>query len=174
MVKRIINNKKFGFTLAEVLISMLIMSVFFVAFSKVITQKQPTEFQKSPHGYYECYLISSGGAVKQHGSDSLGKNYTSIGKCVFDPPQNVRIYNIHYVSYNSYYHFSQSMFNEPLNMSSPDEFITMFDPGYLEQLQGDIRVFYRYLENSYRSSDLYQYLNLHSQQGPASGLFIAW
>ena len=55
-------NKK-CFSIAEALVSMLIISIFFIATSKVMTKKQRPDISESPHGFYECYVVN--GNLKQ-------------------------------------------------------------------------------------------------------------
>lgn len=92
-------NFKNGFTLAEVLISMLLMSLFFMATTKVITQKPKAELQENPHGYFECYY--SGGALFQHrsinNSNTPAENRTNAGNCEFVPPSGAAFINIYYI-----------------------------------------------------------------------------
>jgi len=56
---------KFGFSLAEALVSMLVISLFFLATAKVITIKEKDK-PKMLSGFYECYC--SNNTCKQHGS----------------------------------------------------------------------------------------------------------
>ena len=47
---------KKGFSLAEALVVMAIISIFFAAASKIITTRPKPPKQVNQHGYYECYL----------------------------------------------------------------------------------------------------------------------
>ena len=53
MVKKIFKK---GFTLAEALVVLLVLSVFFGATAKVMTKKRPSEVATYQHGYYECWF----------------------------------------------------------------------------------------------------------------------
>ena len=53
MVKKIFKK---GFTLAESLVVLLVLSVFFGATAKVMTKKRPSEVATYQHGYYECWF----------------------------------------------------------------------------------------------------------------------
>ena len=93
---------KFAFSLAEVLIGMLIMSLFFMATTKVISVKQKPLVQEYPHGYYECY---NSGGYKEHRVDS-GRNTITAGTtgvrgCTFVPPKGIPVFNVYLVS-NTY------------------------------------------------------------------------
>ena len=50
MVKR-------GFSLAEALVVMAIISIFFAAATKIITTRPKPKIQVNPHGYFECYKL---------------------------------------------------------------------------------------------------------------------
>ena len=92
-VKRI----KPGFTFAEVLISMLLMSIFFVATAKVMTVRQKTEVHENPHGYYECY---QSGSLMQHRVDGTNTTIpinTPSNQCEFVPMRGLPFYNIYIV-----------------------------------------------------------------------------
>ncbi len=89
-----VNNKikkqnKSGFSLAEALVSMLILSVFFIATAKVITTKQPAGKIAITHGFYECYRDSSG-ELKQTSSDDLViKRNEGVEQCAFYPSKHL-------------------------------------------------------------------------------------
>lgn len=73
---------KRGFSLADALVSMLILSMFFMATSKIITIKQKDEANVKTTGYYECYK-KDGKMYEKYYNGSLKEN---VGSCVFNPP----------------------------------------------------------------------------------------
>ena len=72
---------KRGFSLAEALVSMLILSMFFVATSKIITIKQKDVGRTRSTGYYECY--KKDGKLYQKYSNSASQE---VAACTFNPP----------------------------------------------------------------------------------------
>ncbi len=88
------NNHKKGFSLAEILVSMLILSLFFLAGAKVFTRKEKTEVMKKVHGFYECYW--NGNQLYQAMS-KFGSRPTPIpvnGSCVFATTKNNSLFDI--------------------------------------------------------------------------------
>jgi len=79
-LNKIIHIKR-GFSLAEALVSMLILSMFFMATSKIITIKQKDEARVKTTGYYECYE-KDGKMYEKYYNTTLNE----VGKCVFNPP----------------------------------------------------------------------------------------
>ena len=70
---------KKGFSLAEALVVMAVVSIFFAAVTKVITTRPKKPKQANLHGYYECYVATKPKAVT---------------KCKFQPPGNISFFNI--------------------------------------------------------------------------------
>ena len=91
-------DTKAAFSLAEVLVAMLVMSVFFLATTKVISVKQKDELQSYPHGYYEC--IGSGSSYKVHRVEGGAQTIPSANAstCEFTPARNIPVYNIYILS----------------------------------------------------------------------------
>lgn len=92
---------KNGFSLAEALIVMAVISIFFALATKVIAVKPKSKLQKNPHGYFECYID---GTLKQR---TVTEGVASVvadreGTCNFMPPTGVSFFNIH-TSGNVYY-----------------------------------------------------------------------
>ena len=73
---------KRGFSLAEALVSMLILSMFFMATSKIITIKQKDEANVKTTGYYECYKTSDDKLHQKYSNSSLSE----VATCEFIPP----------------------------------------------------------------------------------------
>lgn len=176
-------NQKSGFSLFEVLLSMLILSLFFIASSKVITKKQEVEIQKNPHGYYECYI--SGGNLYENRANS-GASGTPVKKdvCVFFPPKGVNFMNVHYYDGNKSYSSQQVLLNEPIKLREPskinqDHVFFEDEEAYVNanseqanliQMRND--EFKSYLELAHPNS---QILRIWQTQGtPPESVFIAW
>ena len=88
------NNFKSGFSFAEALISMLVISVFFLATSKVMTQRQPDDVIWHSHGFCACYY-SGGLKLECSLNDSKPKEKTiTTGACKINLPRNATMYNI--------------------------------------------------------------------------------
>ena len=88
------NNHKKGFSFAEILVSMLILSLFFLAGAKVFTRKEKPEVMKKVHGFYECYW--NGGDLYQAMS-KFGSRPTPVkvnGSCVFATTKNNSLFDI--------------------------------------------------------------------------------
>ena len=165
-------NKKSGFSLFEALVSMLILSLFFIASSRVITQKHETEIQQNPRGYYECYIIN--GQQWQHRSN--GKNSTApvqTNNCVFEPPAGVDFVNFHYFTGSQYYNGQQIIMNEILNLGGPSGVSDVFTL-YESPLQGEaaIGAFKTYLKLSHPTSSIYTHIK--NGNWPTQATVIAW
>lgn len=89
-----------AFSLAEVLIAMLVMSLFFLATTKVISVKQKDDPNETPHGYYECL---GDGNYSIHrvdgGAETIPEGSTST-ICEFKPVKNIPFYNIYAIRIN--------------------------------------------------------------------------
>ena len=100
-------DTKAAFSLAEVLVAMLVMSVFFLATTKVISVKQKDELQSYPHGYYEC--IGSGSSYKVHRVEGGAQTIPSANAstCEFTPARNIPVYNIYILTSEGLYKQSE-------------------------------------------------------------------
>ena len=87
---------KQGFSLVEVLVSMLILSIFFVAAAKIITTKPKEEKIVTPHGYFECYW--DGGTLYNHATSGAGVTIPNkavpSGKCSYSPTSGAALMNV--------------------------------------------------------------------------------
>ena len=179
------NNKKYnfksGFSLFEALVSMLILSLFFLASSRVITQKQTVEFQRNPHGYYECYIVN--GAQWEHMSISnIFSPSVRTNECLFTPPTGVNFFNVHYLAPNGmYYNAQQSIVNMQMPIGSPDfaqQFVGDRDHqrlfGFHELIEREDRFieFKTYLRITHPACDIASYINQNITPLPA--LLITW
>ena len=176
MVNRISDKK--GFSFAEVLISMLILSVFFIATSKVMTHRQPRETQENPHGFYECYAV--GTDLKQRrGAESSVTPEQSVTSCTFTPPQGLAyatIYAIAIINDNvRIYKSVEPQFNNAIDpIGSVNELANFYeliqDAEETDLTMNDMKTF---LEMSYPRSGLYSKITtVENYRGPA--LFIGW
>ncbi len=172
------NNKKFGFSLFEALVSMLIMSLFFIASSRVITQKRPIEIQKNPYGYYECYTIN--GVTKQHRSVAESETPASVtDKCTFEPPAGANFVAVHFFRHSTYgtayYNTMQIIFNEPVTFPSPGavEGSGVFQG--LEPMTNDdaVQTFKYYLKISHPSCYVNKYITEENKL-PEEALIMSW
>lgn len=88
-------NKKFAFTIAEALISMLILSIFIGVSMKVFTKKHTRPVYNATHGYYMCYRAIDGRVYKKIGSAPA--EVQASGKCDFQPVKTATYYVIYAV-----------------------------------------------------------------------------
>ena len=191
MVKQY-KNQKAGFSLFEALVSMLIMSLFFLATSKILTQKQVTEVRKNTHGYYECYVVN--GAMFEHSASSSGSSQTEmVNQCTPKLSSDINFYNIHYFNsdgtqYNNktVYHAveQQSISNNITVINRPRdilEYITalniddednhqVINPPDIEQVEKT--EFKTYINMAYSGSDIKKFSNPFPPGFEA--LLIAW
>lgn len=82
MIKKTIN----AFSIAEVLVTMLVVALVVVMSTPVITRKKVNANARVEGGYWECKLNSSGRHVSSDG--------TGADNCVFTPPEGAREYSI--------------------------------------------------------------------------------
>ncbi len=165
-------EKKSGFSLFEALVSMLILSLFFIASSKVITQKQPVEVQKNPHGYYECYYY--GGSLWQHRANGNASTPAArTNNCAFQPPSGVTFINVHYYNNTEYYNSQQVIMNMPVQIGQPSN-INM--PGLFTngaQTGTDaLYAFMTFLKLAHPNSKIYQ--NWKNGVPPSQAVMITW
>ena len=89
------NNKKSGFTLAEVLISLAILTIFFAASARIFTQRPKQIIAHNPHGFYECYYNNSSlYSYYEYGEFPQAPTPQTGDYCEFIPPTNAGFYNI--------------------------------------------------------------------------------
>lgn len=179
-----IKNKKFGFSLAEALVSMLVMSMFFIATSKIITTKPKKEVQANKHGYFECYY--DGGVLKQKRSDGSYAGEATIASgnvCTFTPPKGIAfalIYTLNNTNGRKFYHSQEPQFNS----DNGNDTVTISGgelwsfQNQTEQVEEDgnpnIYELMNFFQSSYPSSSIYTLLknNPDTYSGPA--VFIGW
>ncbi len=190
------NKLKSGFSLVEVLIAMLLMSLFFLASTKIITMKPPQEVQEKPHGYYECFgpLSDHEGLYLEH--KSVGDAYvvpTYSQGCSFDPPGGIPFANLYYIdNYENYYlNIQEPQFNQGLDSvpntpfeNGPQGILTIYqdyDKMRTDFNNGGPRMFKTYLENVHPSCEILKRWvddSTDTKNGGRFsllyGLFIAW
>ena len=123
---------KKGFSLAEALVVMAIISIFFAAAGKIMTQKPKPIKQQNPHGYFECYL--DGGTLKQ--SSAIEEAATDPiaaegGACTFEPPKGVAFFNVNTYGRAFYSDFEPNV-NNTINIKIHDaagakDFVTIYN-----------------------------------------------
>ena len=186
MVKNIIKkSNKTGFTLAEALVSMLILSLFFVATAKVVTTKQPRGKIAIVHGFYECYYedgnhketISDGGNIKKK---------EDVNECVFTPSNRLPNANLYYINTEKNHYYTT--LHPYLNPKEEKDFGTLnsFDPNMYFQkeekyensteeteteTENKIEELGNYLINAYPNSVVAQKLK---DGNNVTAIFIAW
>ena len=174
-------NKKFGFSLFEALVSMLILSIFFLASTKVITQKQKTEVQRNPHGYYECYIVN-GAMWHRRVVGSSASAAVRTNTCTFVPPSGITFVNLHCFDGERYYNGQQLIMNDTLNLGSPLQFYnentqgafndTDQNPTPAQKIEA-VNEFKTYLKISHPDSRLYKiWTEQHIQ--PTAAMMVAW
>lgn len=122
---------KKGFSLAEALVVMAIISIFFAAAGKIMTQKPKPIKQQNPHGYFECYL--DGGTHKQSSAIEEAATDPVVaegGACKFEPPKGVAFFNVNTYGRAFYSDFEPNV-NNTINIkintaSTTDDFITIY------------------------------------------------
>ena len=122
---------KKGFSLAEALVVMAIISIFFAAAGKIMTQKPKPIKQQNPHGYFECYL--DGGTLKQSSAIEEAATDPVVaegGACKFEPPKGVAFFNVNTYGRAFYSDFEPNV-NNTINIkintaSTTDDFITIY------------------------------------------------
>lgn len=122
---------KKGFSLAEALVVMAIISIFFAAAGKIMTQKPKPIKQQNPHGYFECYLdgatLKQSSAIEEAATDPI----VAEGEvCTFEPPKGVAFFNVNTYGRAFYSDFEPNV-NNTINIkintaSTTDDFITIY------------------------------------------------
>ena len=89
----IIKNKKFGFTLAEALMALLVISLITIASIPVITKKKRM-VESSVHGKWMCTIDDDGDHIV-YGSESNPSGWVKSGsKCRFLVPRDARAFTV--------------------------------------------------------------------------------
>ena len=156
---------KKGFSLAEALVVMAIISIFFAAASKIITTKPKIKKQINAHGYYECYY--SGGHKQKYMRDGVASPLESVSECKFEPPAGIAFFNIN--SSDPCYSSFQPNINNVLTISLIGN-ITIQSETQTTTLSSntdcsDIQMFF---------STLYPKSEIYNNGAILKGVFISW
>ena len=94
--QRIKLTSKFGFSLAETLLVLLIMSFLIVAIAPISYKQITKKVKRDHHGRFECYYDSSGN-LHQYKADEItgGEDKIISGDdavCTFEPPSSAAFY----------------------------------------------------------------------------------
>lgn len=175
MVNKIKNKN--GFSLAEALISMLILSIFFLATSKVMTTKQKPDEQVNPHGFYECYVRNGNQLVQRRASESNVTAEQFVDSCTFTPSQGIAYVTIYAVrNSNDIIMAVEPQFNNPIDEISSVAALRNFGNQLdnAEENDLDIENLRNYLEISYPRSGLLGIINDGTYNNNDPALFIGW
>lgn len=148
MVKR-------GFSLAEALIVMAILAIFFGFAGKVITTKPKPKLSISPHGYYECYHDGTRYLQRYVLEDNESEPLV-VTTCEFVPKVGSALYNIHAI-------FAYDYIYSNVEPNINDSITIMFLASKGEMKIGDML-----LENNMKIEQLLNYLSVSY---PRSGLY---
>ena len=156
---------KKGFSLAEALVVMAIISIFFAAASKIITTKPKVKKQRNAHGYYECYYL--GGYKQKYVRDGVASPLESVSECKFEPPAGIAFFNIN--SSDPCYSSFQPNINNVLTISLIGN-ITIQSETKTTTLSSntecsDIQMFF---------STLYPKSEIYNNGAILKGVFISW
>ena len=182
------NKTKFGFSLAEALVSMLVLSMFFLATSKIITTRPKAEVITYKHGYFECYM-QGGQLMQKLSEENANTSPKNAGTaCTYIPPKGISFLIIH--AFNDHennirkFYTSEEAFIDGDSITGSDEvsinavqlakFHEYLEDGNEELVGNDkINEFINFLGLSHPTSSLYQILKTDpTYKGPA--LFIGW
>ena len=80
--------------------------------------KQKDEFQKNPHGYYECYIKNGDIWAHRKDGDFDNPEFNSSAGCYFTPPSGVNFVNVYYLDQANkiYYNTQEPIFNLDMNL----------------------------------------------------------
>ena len=157
---------KKGFSLAEALVVMAIISIFFAAASKIITTKPKVKKQINAHGYYECY--DSGGHKQKYVRDGVASPLQSVSVCKFEPPAGIAFFNVN--SYIPCYSSFQPNINNALTISLGGSGVVIRSDMETLELSSntkcsEIRMFF---------STLYPKSEIYNNGAILKGVFISW
>lgn len=116
---------KQGFSLAEALVVMAIISIFFAAGAKIVTTRPKAKVQINPHGYFECYKV--GGTQYQRSvREELEIEKKAANPCVFTPPSGTAFFSITTYGPGTLYHSSfEPNINNVLRITMGSDSLTL-------------------------------------------------
>ena len=183
---------KAGFSLAEVLIAMLIMSIFYVATTRVMTTRQKPQVQENPHGYYECYV---NGGLTEHRVD-MGRTTIQphgVASCVFNPPKGLPFFNVYIaIPGIGFYSSPEAQLNSnpdgvadndaSMVFSSPQGLVDLYrltNPNIDQEMSDEERdikyqQFRAYLANSHPGAEITQAWTENAVEPPYPVVLIVW
>ena len=171
---------KKGFSLAEALISMLVISVFFIVASKVMTMRPKTEYALARHGYYECYKYGGNSYQKRVDGTVAGELVQINNKCQTIPPAGIPYVTVYLYHNNRLHlfiepHFTDELFELDLSsVSNKIQNLYKLQESSNQNGIGDKDVFKQNLEASYSSSSIYQLLKNNGGNNLSTALFMCW
>lgn len=168
---------KKGYTLAEALVVMAVVSIFFAAASKVLTVKPKHKKQMNPHGYYECYL--DGGQLKQkYVRENIESILETVGECTFSPPIGIAFYSVNIYGTDNYYSGIEPYINNTLSISVTADKVTLsamkqgekFEVAYDKSTSSEDakRIVEDFFEVIYPKAEMYNDGNIFP------GIFLSW
>ncbi len=174
-------NKKSGFSIAEALIAMLILSTFFVVTSKAVNIKPKQEVSENPHGFYECYINPADTTIKDQfvlNDGVIALPDKKGNDCRFIPPKSVPHVIIYNITNRKYYNSIQPQFTNEIILNGQDE-LDNFYQYFEEPSSGNTNLveLENFLYQNYPKSKIYEIL--HNQAGGAnsyqgSAVFFGW
>lgn len=123
---------KKGFSLAEALVVMAVISIFFAVAGKIMTQRPKPQALKYPHGYFECYIGDDGSLMQSNASEAVITEPIKVSgtACAFEPPKGVAFFNINTFGRAYYSDFEpnvNNVINIKINNSAHSEtFVTIY------------------------------------------------
>lgn len=177
------NTNKKGFSIAETLIVLIIMSVVFGATAKILTKKRPNDAIVHQHGQYECWLNGSNYISRYiiEGQEAIQTENTT--GCSFKPNLDISLYHVYLVYRNQRGFNLMTIHNiaQEMNITFTSQNIvienkiteekSLYGPDPIEEGKGDYNAFKTSIEQMYSN------LNLISQgdAGKIShGVLIVW
>ena len=162
MVKR-------GFSLAEALIVMAILSIFFAFGAKVITTPQKQRSEGANHGYFECWKTGSSYLSERYVlNGAVSSTREQINTCIFDARPGTAMFMLRGNVAGNYYNTYEPNINNTLNITFTNT--SMLINGSEVALDDD------YDANDYEAqlgAD-YEDSMLYNNGNPREGVIIFW
>ena len=168
-------NKKSGFSIAEALIAMLILSTFFIVTSKAINIKPKEEVTKNPHAFYECYVDDNSLEDRFVMNGSLQK-LPEHNNCQFTPPKDIPHVIIYVINGDVFYNTIQPQLTNKISFSSTSEIEDIYNNFEEKNENSNKLEFKNFLANTYSESKIYELMggkdSIYDYKGPA--VFFGW
>lgn len=151
---------KKGFSLAEALVVMAIISIFFAAAGKIMTQKPKPIKQQNPHGYFECYLdgatLKQSSAIEEAATDPID---AEGGACTFEPPKGVAFFNVNTYGPAFYSDFEPNVNNtiniKINNAAGAKDFVKIYNGDKTFYIESDDNPLSKEFDNQKESAKVY-------------------